>query len=340
MIVGATGLLYLKVRSDRAPADERTRNLTGCFCSDWMWCRSQACCCSLRETPLMVFVSGAPGNRAGVVRFCAYGKIRHFVYRYAALVQNRSRLRHIDSRCLVVKGGTLVTPSSSSELTLRRDEKLSPLGRPIVWMCKPIRWWMPLGVMYCQASSMATFISGDRASNTKKTLPLAPRRGHGGCDDGVDMPNTLPRRARLSSWRERALAESKSYCDFGLYGLLVDDSILAYARWLTLGCRVQVLSGRSTGDIGPAHDGALIGCAHRNRPIWECGARFTPRTTRSCSTAASQLRAAGRTDPLAHVEARPGHRRNGIHSARRVVRHADGSENSHSAPLVLGGLAP
>src|SRR5438270_7743068 len=48
----------------------------------------------------------------------------------------------------------------------------------------------------------------------------------GGITTVLDMPNTLPptSTAELVA-AKRALAESKSYCDFGLYGLVVDDSI-------------------------------------------------------------------------------------------------------------------
>jgi len=95
MIVGATGLLYLKWRSDRAPADAQTLAL------DWLFLISLdvvsltgMLLLVLRETPAMgvllvvhlatvlaLFVSGP------------YGKFAHFVYRYAALVQNRRESR-------------------------------------------------------------------------------------------------------------------------------------------------------------------------------------------------------------------------------------------------------
>jgi citrate/tricarballylate utilization protein len=91
MIVGATGLLYLKVRSDRAPADEQTVNL------DWVFLLSLdvvsitgMLLLVLRETPLMGLLLVV--HLATVLALyvsAPYGKFAHFVYRYAALVQNR-----------------------------------------------------------------------------------------------------------------------------------------------------------------------------------------------------------------------------------------------------------
>jgi citrate/tricarballylate utilization protein len=91
MIVGATGLLYLKWRSDRAPADERTLKL------DWVFLLSLdvvsitgMLLLILRETPLMaVLLVVHLATVLALYVSAPYGKFAHFVYRYAALVQNR-----------------------------------------------------------------------------------------------------------------------------------------------------------------------------------------------------------------------------------------------------------
>ncbi len=95
MIVGASGLLYLKWRSDRAPADQRTLNL------DWLFLLSLdvvsitgMLLLLLRETPAMGFLLVV--HLATVLALyvsAPYGKFAHFVYRYAALVQNRIEAR-------------------------------------------------------------------------------------------------------------------------------------------------------------------------------------------------------------------------------------------------------
>jgi citrate/tricarballylate utilization protein len=91
MIVGATGLLYLKWRSDVAPADARTLKL------DWLFLVSLdvvsltgMLLLVLRDTPAMGLLLVI--HLATVLALyvsAPYGKFAHFVYRYAALVQNR-----------------------------------------------------------------------------------------------------------------------------------------------------------------------------------------------------------------------------------------------------------
>src|SRR5438105_15440719 len=91
MIVGASGLLGLKWRSDRAPADQRTLNL------DWLFLLSLdvvsvtgMLLLVLRDTPAMAALLVI--HLATVLALyvsAPYGKFAHFVYRYIALVQNR-----------------------------------------------------------------------------------------------------------------------------------------------------------------------------------------------------------------------------------------------------------
>ena len=91
MIVGATGLLYLKYRSDRAPADARSLDL------DWVFLISLdvvsltgMLLLILRETPAMgVLLVIHLATVLALYVSAPYGKFAHFVYRYAALVQNR-----------------------------------------------------------------------------------------------------------------------------------------------------------------------------------------------------------------------------------------------------------
>jgi citrate/tricarballylate utilization protein len=92
IIIGATGLLVLKWRSDRAPADGASMNL------DWLFLLSLdvvsvtgMLLLILRETPAMgaLLVIHLATVLALYVS-APYGKFAHFLYRYAALVQNRT----------------------------------------------------------------------------------------------------------------------------------------------------------------------------------------------------------------------------------------------------------
>ncbi|MBV9579407.1 MAG: tricarballylate utilization 4Fe-4S protein TcuB [Chloroflexi bacterium] len=95
LIVGATGLLVLKRRSDRDPADARSLNL------DWLFLLSLNVVAItgmllliVRETPAMgtLLVVHLASVLALYVS-APYGKFAHVLYRYAALVQNRIESR-------------------------------------------------------------------------------------------------------------------------------------------------------------------------------------------------------------------------------------------------------
>jgi citrate/tricarballylate utilization protein len=91
MIVGCSGLLWLKQRSDRAPADSKTLNL------DWLFLATLMLVNLSGMVLLAVRETGAMGTLlilhiATVLALYVstpYGKFAHFVYRYAALVHQR-----------------------------------------------------------------------------------------------------------------------------------------------------------------------------------------------------------------------------------------------------------
>lgn len=95
IVVGASGLLYLKWRSDPAPADAQTLAL------DWLFLISLdvvsltgLLLLALRDTPAMgVLLVIHLATVLSLFASAPYGKFAHFVYRYAALVQNRIESR-------------------------------------------------------------------------------------------------------------------------------------------------------------------------------------------------------------------------------------------------------
>jgi citrate/tricarballylate utilization protein len=95
MIVGATGLLYVKWRSDRAPADRQTLALDSLFLVSLdVVSITGMLLLMLRETALMpaLLVIHLATVLALYVS-APYGKFAHFVYRVAALVQNQLEAR-------------------------------------------------------------------------------------------------------------------------------------------------------------------------------------------------------------------------------------------------------
>ncbi len=95
MIIGATGLIYVKWRSDPAPADKVHVWMDFVFLTvlDLAALTGMALL-ALRETPAMGSLLIVHLALVLVLFITApYGKLVHFVYRYAALVQNRIEAR-------------------------------------------------------------------------------------------------------------------------------------------------------------------------------------------------------------------------------------------------------
>jgi citrate/tricarballylate utilization protein len=98
MIVGCCGLLYLKDRSDRAPADRPLLRMDYLFL--WVLILINATgllLLLLRETPAMGSLLVIHlATVFALFLTMPYSKFAHFVYRYAALVQNRLEERRDD----------------------------------------------------------------------------------------------------------------------------------------------------------------------------------------------------------------------------------------------------
>jgi dihydroorotase len=209
---------------------------------------------------------------------------------------------------LVVKGGTVVTPSSrfAADIAVRAEK--------IVWIGAPDSLGLEADQVVDASGRyvLPGVIDGhvhfrEPGLEYKEDFGTGSRAAvMGGVTTVLDMPNTLPptSSADLVS-AKRLLAESKSYCDFGLYGLLIDDSIHHVHEMANVGVvGFKCFLGRSTGDIGPPNDGALLDAmAQIAQMNMRCA--FHAENDAILQHQAFLLRAAGRTDPLAHVEARP-----------------------------------
>jgi citrate/tricarballylate utilization protein len=99
LIVGTLGLLYLKWKSDRAPADSTMRSLDIAFLVMLFLTSSTGLALlALRETPAMgTLLVIHLGVVAGLFITAPYGKFAHVVYRYAALVRYAIEQRRIES---------------------------------------------------------------------------------------------------------------------------------------------------------------------------------------------------------------------------------------------------
>jgi dihydroorotase len=207
---------------------------------------------------------------------------------------------------LVVRGGTLVTPRATYAADLAvRDQKIAAIGSAGSFSAEHSldargRYVLP-GVIDEHVhfrepglEDKEDFGSGSRAAVM------------GGVTTVLDMPNTLPPTSTAELvHQKRALAESKSYCDFGLYGLLVQDSVEQLEPMARAGVvGFKCFLGKSTGDIGPPDDGRLLeALGIVARLGLRCG--FHAENDQILQHRVRALQAGGRTDALAHLDSRP-----------------------------------
>ncbi|HYY88635.1 MAG TPA: allantoinase AllB [Chloroflexota bacterium] len=128
----------------------------------------------------------------------------------------------------------------------------------------------------------------------------------GGVTTVIDMPNTKPTTSTAEFVElKRRLAEEKSYCDFGLLGLLVNESVEHLRSMAEVGVvGYKCFLGMTIGNIPAPDDGTLLDGL---REIASLGMRvgFHAENDEIMQHLIRQLQAAGRSDPLAHLESRP-----------------------------------
>lgn len=128
----------------------------------------------------------------------------------------------------------------------------------------------------------------------------------GGVTTVLEMPNTVPPTATVEAAREKLfLASAGAHCDFGIFGLLGNDVEAAAglaASGLVVG--LKVFLGPTTGDLPtPTDDDLRVGLVEAA----EAGLRvaFHAEDAAIIARATEEVLSAGRSDALAHLEARP-----------------------------------
>ncbi len=128
----------------------------------------------------------------------------------------------------------------------------------------------------------------------------------GGVTTVFDMPNTIPPTgtAEVLAAKHRMAAE-KAHVDFGLYGLLGEDTI-EHVPDLVAGGVIgfKLYMGNTFGKIPSPSTGAMLEAFEVVAPT---GKRISlhAETNSIMERRETRLRAAGRTDPLAHIASRP-----------------------------------
>ena len=128
----------------------------------------------------------------------------------------------------------------------------------------------------------------------------------GGVTTVLEMPNTIPPVDTANRLIEkRKLLESKAYVDFGLYGVIHDNNIIEFESLVKAGAiGFKIFMGPTTGNIPapstPTLYEAMVKASKTNIPLafhaedWSLVKYFT-----------EKIKALGRKDPIAHMEARP-----------------------------------
>jgi dihydroorotase len=128
----------------------------------------------------------------------------------------------------------------------------------------------------------------------------------GGVTTVIDMPNTSPKTDTVEGVElKKKLAEEKSYVDFGIIGLLVQDSVPALRSIAEAGVvGYKCFLGETIGKIPAPDDGMMLDGL---REIAATGLRigFHAENNEIMQHLIRAFKAAGRKDPQAHVDSRP-----------------------------------
>jgi dihydroorotase len=128
----------------------------------------------------------------------------------------------------------------------------------------------------------------------------------GGVTTVFDMPNTLPTVGTPEALAAKhKIAAEKAYVDYGLYAVLGEDSIEHVTRLIDGGIiGFKLYMGNTFGRIPSPTTGAMLEAFEVVAPT---GKRISlhAETNSIMERRESRLRAAGRTEPIAHLAARP-----------------------------------
>jgi dihydroorotase len=127
----------------------------------------------------------------------------------------------------------------------------------------------------------------------------------GGVTTVFEMPNTNPPTATLEALRLKQKAAESSYVDFGIHGLLGDDTVGHLEELLDAGVTsFKAFVGNTFGNLPAPTDGALLEGFEKLAPL---GIRTVVHAENSSilQRRQKQMQAAGRIDAMAHLAARP-----------------------------------
>ena len=208
---------------------------------------------------------------------------------------------------LVINGGTIVSPDASYSASIAiKDGVVFAIGAP--GAMPPAKETLDVTGLHILPGAIDVHVhfrdpgypqKEDFASGTAAAA-------FGGVTTVFDMPNTLPTINNAESLADKhKIASAKAYVDYGLYAVLGDDSIEHVPALIEGGViGFKLYMGNTFGRIPSPSTGAMLEAFEVVAPT---GKRISlhAETNTIMERREARLRAAGRTEPIAHLAARP-----------------------------------
>jgi dihydroorotase len=208
---------------------------------------------------------------------------------------------------LILKGGKVVSPDTVIDAAVAiKDGKILAVGAPDA---------MPAAKETVDVSGMHV-LPGAIDVHVHFRDPGYPHKedfasgtiaaAFGGVTTVFDMPNTIPTVGTPEALAAKhKMAAEKAHIDFGLYAVLGDDSIEHVPALIDTGViGFKLYMGNTFGKIPSPSTGAMLEAFEVVAPT---GKRISlhAETNSIMERRENRIRAAGRTDPLAHIASRP-----------------------------------
>ena len=208
---------------------------------------------------------------------------------------------------LLIKGGRIVTPESTFEADIAvRDGSIVSCGDPTTM--PRASEVIDAGGRFVLPGAIDSHVHFREPGYTHKESwqTGTAAAAAGGVTTVFEMPNTNPPTGSVAALEEKLdLAGRQAHVDFGIYGLLDEDNIDELDALIDNGAAAfKCFMGNTFGDLPAPSDGAML---EGFEVLARRGIRCTVHAENASIMARRQmqLERAGRTDPLAHLAARP-----------------------------------
>ena len=208
---------------------------------------------------------------------------------------------------LLIKGGRLVTPESTYEADIAvRDGLILSCGDPTTM--PRASEVIDAGGRFVLPGAIDSHVHFREPGYTHKEnwQTGTAAAAAGGVTTVFEMPNTNPPTGSVAALKGKLdLAGRQAHVDFGIYGLLDEDNIDELDALIDNGAAAfKCFMGNTFGNLPAPSDGAML---EGFEVLARRGIRCTVHAENASIMARRQmqLERAGRTDPLAHLAARP-----------------------------------